>query len=197
MGNKERERGYIPSEVGEQNTQEDEVYKRCAAEVFDAKAIAEEQLREILRDLVEWEKKIFGDEGFDEELFLQDIPNPENTVIFLRDTQTGKVIGFTYAEPIKNIDRHVEPKEYRDPEKVAYISDTVIDPEYQGHKLVGKLMNLLEVELKRRGYEYMERDSAVAGGYADSIRKRYLKQIIEEQPHPSEYGDQVFFCIKL
>lgn len=58
-------------------------------------------------------------------------------------------------------------------------------------------METLEEELRRRGYQYIERDTAVEGGYADNVRKNYASRIIEEQPHPSEYGDQVFFCITL
>ena len=58
-------------------------------------------------------------------------------------------------------------------------------------------METLEAELRRRGYKYIERDTAVEGGYADNVRKNYAGRIIEEQPHPSEYGDQVFFCMTL
>ncbi|MBI4098726.1 MAG: GNAT family N-acetyltransferase [Candidatus Magasanikbacteria bacterium] len=177
--------------------QEDELYQRCVTEIFDAEKITQEKLDEILKDFVQWERAIWGEEGFDEELFLEDLPNPENTVVFLRDTKTGKIVGFTYAEPVEHIDRYVEPKERRDPKLVAYISDTLVDPQYQGHGLVGKLMETLEEELRRRGYQYIERDTAVEGGYADNVRKNYASRIIEEQPHPSEYGDQVFFCITL
>ena len=72
--------------------QEDEIYQRCTAEIFHAKEMTEEELNKILKDFVQWERAIWGEEGFDEELFLEDLPNPENTVVFLRDTKKGKII---------------------------------------------------------------------------------------------------------
>lgn len=84
-----------------------------------------------------------------------------------------------------------------DGEKTAYVSDTVIAPAYRGRKLVGKLTGRLIEELASRGFEFVERDAAMANGYADNIIKSNQDRIVfAGEPEESEYGPQRFIRMR-
>ncbi|MFH0800114.1 MAG: GNAT family N-acetyltransferase, partial [Pseudomonadota bacterium] len=93
--------------------------------------------------------------------------NPENTAVVLRDQRSGRIVGYSYAS--------------RKSSDTAYIDTTVIHPAHQGQGLVGKLMEKLEEELRRRGFKYVERDALIENGYADSIKRHYGNRILEQR----------------
>ena len=138
---------------------------------------------DIATDVLRIEKACFGELGYSEEIFKKDFSETDTTVILLRDSRS-KVIGYTYALP--------KEKPY-----TANVESTAIDPEFQGRGLVGKLIGRLEEELIKRGFKFMERDVAIGNGYADSIQRHYGSRILEWHDHPSDYGPQRFFRIRL
>lgn len=171
-----------------------EIINRCKAELFDPQ---KQNWEEIKDSILEIEKAHFGAKAFTERIFKPAFENPETTAVLLKDTQNNKIVGFSYAEPVKRAYRHGYDSPRSIMPKTAYISDTAIDPEYTGHGLVGKIMEVMEKELIRLGYEYLERDAAIENGYAEKIMKVYKDRILIAKPHDSEYGPQIFFRIKL
>ena len=118
-------------------------------------------------------------------------------IVLMRDEQTGEIIGYTYAGQEDAEDRRKDVPREDTGEKTAYVYNTALHSEYQGHHLVGKLMEILEKELKKRGFEFLERDSAVRNNYAANIKKSYGDRVIYEEPHDSKWGQQIFFRIRL
>lgn len=181
-----------------------EFLKRFQVEVYNPKTSAWKNIKE---DIMNIELEAFGEEkAFDEETLERDFTKALNTIVFVKDVTTGKIIGFTYAKPTTL----AYPEDFPDrpaSEDTAYIYDTAFNPEYQGKGLLPGLMEKLEEELVKKGYAFIERDSAdyVEGErsgekkktYADNVRKAYGERIIKEEGHPSEYGPQVFFRIRL
>lgn len=169
----------------------DPLVSRCTAEVTPSTLETWSLIKE---DVMVFQRELFG---LEEEDLIDAFKNPDSTVVILRDKETNKVVGFTYAEPVQQV-----YKEEFHPERVqlphtAYIQNTALSGDYRGHKLVGRLMELLEAELVAKGYEYLERDSVVANNYAGNIQKEYGDRIVLAEPHGSRWGDQVFFRIKL
>ena len=110
--------------------------------------------------------------------------DPETIAVLLKEAE--KILGFSFAIP----------NDYES-DKTAYIYTTKIDPQYQNEGLVGVIMNTMEAELRKRKYQYITRDARVSNGYANKIIKHYADRIVEQKPHGSSYGQQVFFKIKL
>ena len=182
--------------------EQNEVLKRYRVEVYNQETLA---WSEIKKDILEIENDAFGEEAFDEEMFKEDFENPESVVVLLRDTSTNRVIGFTYAQPTTSVYPGSYP-ERKSSDDTAYVADTVIHPEYRGKGFLKILMNNLESELLKRGYTFMERDSAddrtnLKEGeetFADKIKKNNLDKIIAEKRWSSEeYGMQRFFRMRL
>lgn len=164
---------------------------RLRAELFDPESIAWDR---IAPDVIRIEREQFGDGAFDEEYLADEFTDPENTVVVLIDTVSERVAGFTYVVPASLMDRvHSSHKK-----GTAYVCDTAIDFAHQGRGLVGAMMTVLEKQLRRRGYRYLERDAAVENGYAAKIERAYVGRIVTQgEPQLTEYGLQVFFRIDL
>jgi hypothetical protein len=178
---------------------EDPIRKRCKPEVLDHIKITWENIRE---DILRIEKVQFGDMAFDEETFRSAYSNPKCIFAVLRDTESGRIIAFSYvlsADESYNSDfcsERIEELRILDG-PVAYIEDTAMDPQYIGHHLIGSLLSLLEETLVERGYKYLDRDAATSNNYAANIQKTYGSRILTTYPHDSKYGPQVFFRIRL
>jgi len=114
----------------------------------------------IRADIVSMELDEWGEEeGFDEEMLTNDFNNPKNVVVVLKDETIGKIIGFTYAEPLfELIESNIRKGIIREDggHNTAYISDTLIHPTYRGRHLVGDMMSLLEDGLRARGFRFIE-----------------------------------------
>jgi GNAT superfamily N-acetyltransferase len=151
------------------------------------------------------EDDAFEGEAFDDETMKEDFENPRNIIALIRDTATNAVVGFTYAEPTAAVYKELYP-ERKFSEDTAYISDTVIHPKYRKKGLLPVLMHALENELLKRGYLFIERDSADdrtnlkedEETFADKIKKNNLDRIIAEQRwYSDEYGAQRYFRMRL
>ncbi len=95
------------------------------------------------------------------------------------------------------MDEADEPGREGEAHETAYIWDTVIKKEYRGKGLVGRMMDLLEEELRRDGYLFVERVAAVSNDYAENIMDHYKDRIVATEKRETKYGSQVFFRIKL
>ena len=171
-------------------TAQNDLRQRCAAEVYNPTHTPWAAIRE---DILRIERAAFGVQAFSEGILRRDFTDVDSIVILLRDTEIGKIVGFTYAEP----GGYGAADDTDEDQKTAYINDTVLDPHYRGQQLVGVMMSLLERELIARGYAYLERDAVVANRYAANIQKVYGSRIVTSTPHDSIYGPQVFFRIRL
>jgi len=138
----------------------------------------------ISKSLFEIEKECFGDLSFSQKDIYRYFTDPNVIAIILK--YKDDVIGFSFG--------------FSSEKYSFFIYDTAIRKEFQGKKLVSSIMNLLEKELQRRGYKYIEREVEICNGYAEKIRKHYGERIIEEgMPHTSVYskGKQIFFKIRI
>lgn len=180
-----------------------EFTKFCQPEVYNPETLPWDNVR---NDILNIEKTAFGDkEAFDEDTLKEDLMNPTTITVFLRDTTTNKIIGFSYAQPTSLVYPNFYP-ERTFSHDTAYIADTVIHPQYQKKGLLPILMANLDAELTRYGYSFIERDSADnrkklkkdEETYADKIKRNNLARIIDEKKWEStDYGQQRFFRMKL
>lgn len=164
---------------------------RYVSVVFDPTRDSWDSIRD---DILRIENEQFGDGAFQDDYLGHEFGDPANTAVVLRDEATSRVAGFTYAVPIGLIewDRVLESRD------TAYICDTALGAAYQGRRLIAPMMAALERELRRRGYQFLERDAAVSNGYAAKIERAYGDRIVVQgEPRDSEYGPQVFFRIRL
>ena len=174
--------------------QEDPITERCARELIEPSPETWQQVREAFLQI---EKAHFGEGGLSEEEFAESFNDPDSIIVLTRDVEGEKIVGFTFTQPVEHVyGGEFHPERPKFP-KTAYVVNTGLDPNYVGHKLIGPMMDVLEKELVRRGYEFIERDAATANNYAGNIKKAYGESILESQEHQSQYGDQVFFRIKL
>jgi hypothetical protein len=145
-------------------------------------------------DIMFLERQAFGDKAFEAKHLKTELTDPTHVVALLRDGGTSRVMGFTYAIPVTEVEPHRAPAAAN----TAYIADTVLEEGLRGRRLVGVLMASLEDELRRRGFKFLERHAAVAHGYAAKISKHYSTRIeAQRRPNESEWGPQVFFRIRL
>jgi GNAT superfamily N-acetyltransferase len=137
------------------------------------------------------EREAFGVGAFSAAYLHGEFVSTANTVSLL--VARDAVVGFSIASPMEIFD----PVRERDTD-TAYISDTVISAGWRGKGLIRLMMQELERELCRRGFLFMERDAAVASGYAASIERAYGERIVRQRgPRDSEWGLQMWFRIQL
>lgn len=172
----------------------DPITARCMAE---AVPLVPDVWQQIRADVLQIEQTHFGENAFTEEAFLKAFKSPLNAFVVTRDTATGRVVGYTFTLPTSQVYREEFHPEREILPNSAYIESTALHPDYMGHKLTGPMIQVLEDELINKGYEYLERDAAVANNYAANIMKRYGDRILESQLHSAPEGDQYYFKIKL
>ena len=95
----------------------------------------------------------------------------------------GVLIGYTQAEP-------------RDP-TTCYIANTAIAKSHQGRGLVRPLMERLYADIRAVGARFIERDAAIANGYADKIVRFHAADVLEAWDHDSPYGPQRFIRMRV
>lgn len=148
----------------------------------------------IRRDILRIERQQFGDGAFDEEYLREVFEDPQTVAVLLLEGPSRHLVGFSCAIPEGMLD----PERKAESHETAHVVDTAIETAHQGRGLVGLLMTVLERELRSVGYRYLEREAAVANGYAGKIARAYAGRIVEQcGPFESEWGRQVFFRIRL
>jgi len=163
--------------------------------------------KKLWKEIYDLERDANGDNAFDAGYLWKLMNNPETMTVLLRRIGDDKILGYTCGIP----------DEDEKDGKSAYIDSTAILKDFQGKGLVAPLIDALEDEMKRRGFEYMTRDSmnqARTGAdgrplptYADVISKleghqgrdRIVESQDVESPHGPEfdYGAQRHFKIDI
>jgi ribosomal protein S18 acetylase RimI-like enzyme len=93
------------------------------------------------------------------------------------------LIGYTQAEP-------------RAPD-TFYIANTAIAKSHQGRGLVKLLMEQLYADVRAAGARFLERDVAIANGYADKLTRLHAADVLETYDHVSPYGPQRFIRMRV
>jgi hypothetical protein len=179
---------------------ETDVHKRCIVRAYDRTQHLWDTIKD---DITLIDELAFGDQSFSEEVLEYWITDPRCITVFLIDSISEHIIGFTFAAPTQMVYEEYLPEYYVQDlhrtaeDTTAYIANTVIHPGYVGNHLVGPMTGELKRLLRAQGYTHVERDAAEENNYADNIRKNEPGKIEQEEAHDSDYGPQVFFRIKL
>lgn len=120
--------------------------------------------------------------------------SPDTSAVVLNDS-SGDFAGFTLSVPIGKM----YPERSQESEETSYIYFTVLKENFRGQKLVGRMTDFLFEDLAKRGYKFVERDSMLENGYADSISRHYDASIVESYDHERfpEVGPERFFRIDI
>jgi len=131
--------------------------------------------------VVEIERECFGAGAFSADELRRAFGAPRALAALLFDGDV--LVGYTYAE-----------QRERD---TYYISNTAIAKSHQGRGLVGLLMERLFADARAAGGRFIERDAAIANGYADTLMRVHAADVVETYDHPSPYGPQRFIRMRL
>lgn len=137
--------------------------------------------------IAELERECFGEDAFSPNELRLAFNARRSLVVLLfeeRAADGGTLIGYTQAQPGD------DPETY-------YIANTVIAKSHQGRGLVKLLMDRLYADVRRVGARYIERDSAIANGYADKIVQVHAADVLETFDHESPYGPQRFIRMRV
>lgn len=171
----------------------DAVRSRC---VTDSVTPNLSEWNRIKQDVMAFEREHFG-ENFGEEELEYAFNSPDSTIVILRDTSTGRVVGFSYAESVeKAYSESFHPERDKLPQ-TAYIQNTAIHPDYIGHGLIGPLSQRMEEELLLKGFLFKEFDAVEKRNHALNIAKTFEGRVVFAKPHDSRWGPQVFFRVRL
>jgi ribosomal protein S18 acetylase RimI-like enzyme len=140
----------------------------------------------IKRRIVELEHECFGEDAFSpSELRLAFNARQSLVVLLWEGPSAGAgLIGYTQAQPGD------DPETY-------YIANTAIATSHQGRGLVKLLMDRLYADVRAAGARYIERDAAIANGYADKIVRFHAAEVLETLDHESPYGPQRFIRMRV
>ena len=140
----------------------------------------------IKQRIVELEHECFGQDAFSPSELRRAFNGRESLVVLLWDgaSDGGTLIGYTQAQPGD------DPETY-------YIANTVIAKSHQGRGLVRLLMDRLFADVRAAGARYIERDAAIANGYADKILRAHAADVLETLDHGSPYGPQRFIRMRV
>jgi ribosomal protein S18 acetylase RimI-like enzyme len=135
--------------------------------------------------IAELERECFGEDAFSpSELRLAFNSRQSVVVLLWEGLSDGRLIGYTQAQPAD------DPATY-------YIANTAIAKSRQGRGLVKLLMDQLYADVRAAGGRFIERDAAIANGYADKIVRFHAADVLETFDHDSPYGPQRFIRMRL
>jgi ribosomal protein S18 acetylase RimI-like enzyme len=132
------------------------------------------------------ERECFGEDAFSADELRRAFNGRQHVAVLLWDgsgSDDGQLVGYTQAEP-------------RAPD-TYYISNTAIAKSHQGRGLIRLLMERLYADVRAAGARFVERDVAIANGYADMLVRVHSAEIIESFDHQSQYGPQRFIRMRL
>jgi ribosomal protein S18 acetylase RimI-like enzyme len=131
--------------------------------------------------IAEIERDCFGAGAFSTDELRRAFNAPRNLAVLLWDGRL--LIGYTQAEPRRR--------------GTYYIANTAIANSHQGRGLVKLLMDRLYADARAAGARFIERDVAIANGYADAVARAHAADIVESFDHDSEYGPQRFIRMRV
>jgi ribosomal protein S18 acetylase RimI-like enzyme len=136
--------------------------------------------------IVELEHECFGEDAFNTNELRRAFNGRQSVVALLWEGHSdgGRLIGYTQAQPAD------DPATY-------YIANTAIAKSHQGRGLVRLLMDQLYADVRAVGARFIERDAAIANGYADKIVRFHAADVLETFDHDSPYGPQRFIRMRV
>ena len=136
--------------------------------------------------IAELEHECFGDDAFSANELRLAFNGRRSLVVLLWDgpSNGGTLIGYTQAQPSE------DPATF-------YIANTAIAISHQGRGLVKVLMDQLYADVRAAGARFIERDAAIANGYADKIVRFHAGDVLETFDHDSPYGPQRFIRMRV
>ncbi len=129
----------------------------------------------------EIENDCFGAGAFAPDELRRAFNAARNLAVLLWDGDL--LIGYTQAEPRRG--------------GTYYIANTAIAKRHQGRGLVQLLMQRLYADVRAEGGRFIERDAAIANGYADAVLRAHAADVLETFDHDSEYGPQRFIRMRV
>jgi ribosomal protein S18 acetylase RimI-like enzyme len=134
----------------------------------------------------ELEHECFGQDAFSANELRLAFNSRRSLVVLLWEgpSEGGRLIGYTQAQPAD------DPATY-------YIANTAIAKSHQGRGLVKLLMDQLYANVRSAGARFIERDAAIANGYADKIVRFHAADVLETFDHDSPYGPQRFIRMRV
>jgi ribosomal protein S18 acetylase RimI-like enzyme len=136
--------------------------------------------------IAELEHECFGEDAFSPEELRRAFTGRQSLAVLLWEGAPGggRLIGYTQAQPAE------APETY-------YISNTAIAKGHQGRGLVRLIMDRLYADVRAAGARFLERDAAIANGYADKIERSHSADVLETFDHDSPYGPQRFIRMRV
>ncbi|MGH8512705.1 MAG: GNAT family N-acetyltransferase, partial [Gammaproteobacteria bacterium] len=136
--------------------------------------------------IAELERECFGEDAFSANELRLAFNSRRSVVALLweRLSDNDRLIGYTQAQPAD------DPATY-------YIANTAIARSHQGRGLVKLLMDQLYANVRAAGGRFIERDAAIANGYADKIVRFHAADVLETFDHDSPYGPQRFIRMRV
>ena len=144
------------------------------------------QWNTISRRIAEIERECFVEDAFTADELRWAFNAPRHLAVLLWDglaSDGALLVGYTQAEP-RAADTY-------------YISNTAIAKSHQRRGLIKLLMERLYADVRAAGARFVERDVAIANGYADMLVRVHAADILETFDHDSEYGPQRFIRMRL
>jgi len=141
----------------------------------------------IARRVSELEHECFGQDAFSPSELRRAFNARHSLVVLLWHGQASDaraLIGYTQAQP-------------GDDDDTYYIANTVIAKSHQSRGLVRLLMDRLYADVRAAGARFIERDAAIANGYADKIVRFHAADVLETVDHDSPYGPQRFIRMRV
>ena len=136
--------------------------------------------------IVELEHECFGSDAFSPNELRLSFNGRRSLAVLLWEgaPDSGSLIGYTQAQPAEDAETY-------------YIANTAIAKSYQGRGLVKLLMDRLYADVRAAGARFIERDAAIANGYADKIVRFHAADVLETFDHDSPYGPQRFIRMRV
>ncbi len=136
--------------------------------------------------VAELERECFGQDAFSPNELRLAFNARASLVVLLWEGSSGReeLVGYTQAQPGD------DPETY-------YIANTAIAKNRQGRGLVRLLMDQLYADVRAAGARYIERDAAIANGYADKIVRFHAADVLETLDHDSPYGPQRYIRMRV
>ena len=128
------------------------------------------------------EREVFGEDAFSSDELRAAFTGRKSLAVLLLDGDL--LVGYTQAGPARAPDTY-------------YIANTAIAKSHQGRGLIRVLMERLYADVRSAGAHFIERDAAIANGYADKIVRFHAADIIRTRDHNSPYGPQRFIRMRL
>ena len=136
--------------------------------------------------IAELEHECFGEDAFSANELRLAFNSRQSLVVLLWEgpSDGGRLIGYTQAQPAD------DPATY-------YIANTAIAKSHQGRGLVKLLMDQLYADVRAVGARFIERDAAIANGYADKIVRSHAADVLETFDHDGSYGPQRYIRMRV